>query len=184
MRMARGSLKPRRGRLASSMAQRSRHQRELKEAYPQVRHTSIDRGTADRYVLTVPVNGYPAREVTVEVNRLTGLAAVYADGPTDSPHRYDGGRGRQLCAWYPRDPPEQRWVQDDGLVKLLAMVSLHLFREAYWRERGVWLGPEAPHDPGPLPVGRMRLRGRGAGRRTVSLSSTALRENPTEGRAA
>jgi hypothetical protein len=24
---------------------------------------------------------------------------------------------------------------------------VHLFKEAYWRETGEWLGPEAPHRP-------------------------------------
>jgi len=143
-----------------SLVARSRHERELRNAYPQMRHASIDRGTGDRYVLTVSVNGYPCREVTVEVNRLSGLANVYADGPTGSPHRYSGRQGRQLCIWYPRDPPEQRWVQDDGLVTLLAMVSLHLFKEAWWREHRTWLGQEAPHDDAPPPAHRARRRAR------------------------
>lgn len=67
---------------------------------------------------------------------------VTADGPTDSPHRYDEHR---LCMWLPGDPTEQRWVFEDGLLALLGMASAHLFREAWWRETGEWLGPEAPH---------------------------------------
>jgi hypothetical protein len=70
------------------------------------------------------------------------LPRVIADGPTDSPHRYGNMR---LCMWHPGDPREQRWEFDDGLLALLGMTSAHLFREAWWRETGEWLGPEAPH---------------------------------------
>lgn len=68
---------------------------------------------------------------------------MYADGPT-SPHRYkDGG----LCIWHPSDAVEYRWVFEDGLLQLLGHIAAHLFREAWWRETGEWLGPEAPHGP-------------------------------------
>jgi len=48
--------------------------------------------------------------------------------------------------WHPDDPPELKWVPGRGLADLIEMVRRHLFREAYWRETGVWLGPEAHHD--------------------------------------
>ena len=35
----------------------------------------------------------------------------------------------------------------DGLLVLLNYIQAHLFREAWWREKGEWLGPEAPHGP-------------------------------------
>ena len=41
---------------------------------------------------------------------------VFVDGPKESPHRYSDG---SLCMWYPQDPPEQKWVFDDGLLALL-----------------------------------------------------------------
>lgn len=50
--------------------------------------------------------------------------------------------------WDQRDSPDQRWLFDDGLVALIGYVIAHLFREAWWRETGKWLGPEAPHDDG------------------------------------
>jgi hypothetical protein len=74
---------------------------------------------------------------------------VFVDGPTDSPHRYPDG---SLCMWYPWDPPEQRWVFSDRLLVLLNYIQVHLFREAWWREKGEWLGPEAPHGPPKEPV--------------------------------
>ena len=33
-----------------------------------------------------------------------------------------------------------------SLLMLLVMVEAHLFREAWWRETGEWLGPEKSHD--------------------------------------
>lgn len=70
------------------------------------------------------------------------MPRIYVDGPTESPHRYGE---RELCIWYPRDPPERRWVFEDGLLVLINLIQAHLFREAWWREKGEWLGPEAPH---------------------------------------
>jgi len=50
-----------------------------------------------------------------------------------------------LCMWRPGDPPERRWVDEDGLLALFGMTAEHLFKEAWWREHGEWLGDEAPH---------------------------------------
>jgi len=49
--------------------------------------------------------------------------------------------------WHPGDPPEQQWLFADGLLALLNIIQAHLFKEAWWREMGEWLGPEAPHGP-------------------------------------
>lgn len=69
---------------------------------------------------------------------------VFVDGPGGSPHRYEDG---SLCMWHPRDPPDEKWVFEDGLLALLNLIQAHLFREAWWREHGEWLGPQAPHAP-------------------------------------
>jgi len=58
-----------------------------------------------------------------------------------------------MCLWYPDDGEDQRWVFEDGLPQLLAIVTLHLFKEAHWRrtgghEGGEWLGDEV-HDVEP-----------------------------------
>lgn len=102
------------------------------------------------YQVRLEVPGYEPRRVSVEFHagRPNG-PRVYADGPAgreDSPHRYAERGRRRLCIWYPSDPAEQRWVPDDGLLALFAMTAVHLFKEAYWREHGQWLGEEFPHD--------------------------------------
>lgn len=71
---------------------------------------------------------------------------VYVDGPVESPHRFLKERGgRMLCIWHPKDDVCRRWVPEDGLLKLLGMITEHLFKEAWWREHGEWLGEEYPH---------------------------------------
>jgi hypothetical protein len=86
---------------------------------------------------------YAARQVEIRFENWLRTPKVFVDGP-GSPHRYDDG---SLCMWYPWDPPEQRWAFSDGLLVLLNYIQAHLFREAWWREKGEWLGPEAPHGP-------------------------------------
>lgn len=60
------------------------------------------------------------------------------------PHRYHDG---SLCMWFPRDPPDQRWLLEDGLMTLIGYIEAHLFREVWWLENDEWLGPEAGHTP-------------------------------------
>jgi hypothetical protein len=128
--------------------QRARLERGARKAYA-LKSGCTGRGTSDlvMYWITVPVPEYETRKVTVTLrNTFTPiLKSVTADGPTESPHRYDKHR---LCMWHPRDAVERRWVEEDGLLKLIVHARLHLFREAWWRETGEWLGDEAPHGPG------------------------------------
>jgi hypothetical protein len=49
--------------------------------------------------------------------------------------------------WHPHDPPEKRWTPEDGLLQLVLHIHVHLFKEAWWRETGEWLGNQAPHGP-------------------------------------
>lgn len=86
---------------------------------------------------------YEARNVEIRFEKWSKSPLVRVDGPA-SPHRYGDGT---LCMWYPPDPSEEKWVFDDGLLALLNHIQAHLFREAWWREHGVWLGPQAPHGP-------------------------------------
>lgn len=110
------------------------------------------------YTATVSIPGYEPRVVSVEVHRLDAdNPHVFADGPTASPHRWPDRGWRRLCIWYPQDPPEQRWVADDGLLTLFGMAMQHLFREAWWREHDEWLGPEAPHQPRSGPTAETAL---------------------------
>jgi len=62
--------------------------------------------------------GVELREVTIVLRQLAGGATVFVDGPTGSPHRYDGG---ELCMWWPFDVPERRWRRQDGAARYSVM---------------------------------------------------------------
>lgn len=99
----------------------------------------------------LPLERYEPRTARVVFRRTTPRhPRVTADGPTESRHRNPDG---SLCLWYPGDGAERRWVFEDGLPQLLAIVTLHLFKEAHWRRTGghnggEWLGDEV-HDEQP-----------------------------------
>jgi hypothetical protein len=105
------------------------------------------RGEGRYYRLRLDVPGFDSRMVEIVFSKQsTTYPDVYVDGPEDSPHRYRvGGEESTLCMWYPQDPPDQKWTLEDGLHELLALIAAHLFREAWWREYGEWLGPVSPH---------------------------------------
>jgi hypothetical protein len=98
------------------------------------------------YRVSVPVPEFNKRRllsITLWNGRHPSVRSVATDGPTASPHRFGDG---SLCMWYPHDPPELRWVAEDGLLLLIRCAQVHLFREAFWRRYGEWPGPEAPHE--------------------------------------
>lgn len=126
---------------------RGRYERDARDSYPDLRHRRVQRrtGPVHVYTVTLTVPGFDDRRVTVEFDsRMPSSPRIYADGPTDSPHRYGTHR---LCVWDPADPPDRRWVSEDGLFVLFAMISEHLFKEGYWRANRNWLGDEAQHGP-------------------------------------
>jgi hypothetical protein len=136
-------------------ALRLRFERAAYAAYPAMRCRAIGHRQYARlaYILTVPVAEYEPRAIEMHFRRTSPqpeLTRVYADGPTDSPHLYaphfkDPLRRPSLCIWHPDDPADQRWVARDGLLSLIEVTRVHLFKEAYWRETGEWLGEEVPH---------------------------------------
>lgn len=120
-------------------------ERGAKQQFPILRGTTRKSGSkAGRtYKVLLDVPHYERREVEIFFSKQTPpLAKITADGPTDSPHRYGDGK---LCIWYPDDPVNEKWVVEDGLLMLLGLIIAHLFREAWWRETGEWLGPEKGH---------------------------------------
>lgn len=130
------------------VARRYRSVAPAKSLFPSLRERRVQRRHAVVYVFTVivPVPNYEPRRVRIEFHPwLHGSPKVYADGPTESPHRYRAEDDRTLCLWYPSDGPDRRWQPEDGLVQLIGMIETHLFKEAYWRETGEWLGEEGPH---------------------------------------
>lgn len=120
-----------------------------RRAYPDLTFSRRQRrgGPVFVYEVTLDVPGYEPRRVRVEfrASRPT-VPMVFADGPQESPHRL--GK-HELCIWFPGDEDDLRWVPDDGLLALLGMAGMHLFKEAFWRETGEWLGDEAPHAVNP-----------------------------------
>ena len=97
------------------------------------------------YRINVAVPHYGERRVEILFEkRSPSIPAITVDGPRESPHRYGDG---SLCIWYSRDSKEERWIFNDGLLPLIGLIIVHLFREAWWRETGEWLGPEVDHAP-------------------------------------
>ncbi len=138
---------------------RLRFERAAYAVYPDLRSRPIGRRKSARitYVVAVTVHEYEPRLIEMQFRRTSpkpALTGVYVDGPAESPHRYsphprDALQRPSLCIWYPHDPPELRWVVSDGLLSLIEMTRVHLFKEAYWRETGEWLGDEVVHDQHP-----------------------------------
>lgn len=130
------------------VARRYRSVAPAKVLFPTLRERRVQRRRSVSYVftVTVPVPNYEERHVRIEFRQwLHGSPKVFVDGPIDSPHRYRREGDRSLCLWYPGDEPDRRWLPEDGLAQLIGMIATHLFKEAYWRETGEWLGEEGPH---------------------------------------
>lgn len=108
------------------------------------------------YCVSIDVPCYEPRSVRIffAADRAADFPIILADGPTASPHRYPDFGRQLLCVWHPDDTRESRWTMQDGLPSLLALIRLHLFREAWWRDTGgaEWLGPEAGHGPEGKPI--------------------------------
>ncbi len=126
-------------------SQRLRFELDAKKRFPSLRSSTTTRGESPgrHYSAILAVPNYESRQVEILFRRSSPrVAKVRADGTEKSPHRFGDGC---LCMWNPADPRECRWVLEDGLTRLLGLTAVHLFREAWWRETGEWLGPEAPH---------------------------------------
>lgn len=120
-------------------------ERGVKQQFPKLSGTTRKSGSKSgrTYKVLLDVPHYEQRHVEIFFSkRAPSSAKITADGPTDSPHRYSE---RKLCIWYPDDPVSEKWVVEDGLLMLLGLIIAHLFREAWWRETGEWLGPEKGH---------------------------------------
>ena len=120
-------------------------EREVRQHHPELRAatTTRHRCAGRLYTLKVDVPHFEPRVVQVLFKKShPEFPRITVDGPTASPHRYPDG---SLCIWYPWDSQENKWVFDDGFNELVGHITLHLFREAYWRMSAEWLGPEGPH---------------------------------------
>ena len=117
------------------------------DEYPSLTAKNLRKGARlwREYCVNIRLDEYRVnRSVSIKMHPNIGdMPEIKVDGPEDSPHRYNDG---QLCMWYPWAEKVERWTFNDGLLHLLVMIEAHLFREAWWRETGEWLGPERPHD--------------------------------------
>jgi hypothetical protein len=93
--------------------------------------------------LAIIFNGPPSRTSPI----------VMADGPRTMRHRFATYRPSALCLWYAKDHPTMRWRLEDGLANLIDLARVHLVREAWFRETGIWSGPEVHRDPNKRPIG-------------------------------
>lgn len=51
----------------------------------------------------------------------------------------------ELCLYYEDDPPERRWTERLGLLRLFDLARRHVAAEYVWRKTGRWPTEEAPH---------------------------------------
>lgn len=111
----------------------------IRSRYPEIQISKSAKSLI--YKLDLDLEVYEPRRITIvfKANEPASFVEVFADGPTESSHRY--GKNK-LCMWYPADPPELRWLPEHRLVGLIEMARLHLFREEYWRRTGGWDGGE------------------------------------------
>lgn len=102
--------------------------------------------------------GYPLEYVRIAA--WSNGAVVAIPEPFDTRpwlHRFPDFL-RQLCLWDPWDPPELRWLPDDGVAVFVRIVHRHLHAEEHWRRTGLWPVEDAPHGPGPHPIRSSLMR--------------------------
>lgn len=130
----------------SEFKERAVFERGVREFFPALKiRTHRDKGLPKlTYTVLMSVPHYNhTRQVTLTFSASKNFfPAIFVAGPSASPHRYDDN---SLCIWRPWDPKENRWLFQEGLLSLLVLVQIHLFKEAWWREHDEWLGPEVPH---------------------------------------
>lgn len=141
-------MRRRKGGWFDDFRARIRFEHHARQAYGQLHGSKVGGSPQEVvYKLTVEVPEYEKRRVEIRFynGSRPGVPRITVDGPEESPHRYSDGT---LCIWEPEDDDSRRWVAHDGLLALIAAIGQHLFREAWWREHGEWLGPEVIHMPG------------------------------------
>lgn len=80
-----------------------------------------------------------SRTQLVTIKVTGGDPRVFAHGLNDLRHVNGDG---SLCLWYPTDSSDRRWTHNKGLVSLLDLVALHLYKEDRFKATGIWLGDE------------------------------------------
>jgi len=67
------------------------------------------------------------------------------DGPRGAQASRHRNSDAELCLYYKDDPPERRWKEDDGLLRLFDLARQHVTAEHLWRKTRRWPIDEAPH---------------------------------------
>ena len=94
------------------------------------------------YVVSVSVPGYHKSQL-VRIVFDGKYPDIYTPGLTGLRHVFDKASSTpRLCVWYPFDPPDRKWTFDKGLLQLLDMIKMHLFKEMRYKETGRWPGEE------------------------------------------
>lgn len=93
------------------------------------------------YVVSVPIRPYNTSAL-IKVVIKGKSASVYAPGLTDLRHVNAPDPDVSLCLWYPADPPGRKWRFEYGLIALLDLVQLHIYKEFRFKETGKWPGEE------------------------------------------
>lgn len=105
----------------------------------------LNRNVNDRrltYTVNIPLPDQSRTQlVTVEITG--GDPKVVAHGINGLRHVNGDG---SLCLWYPTDGSDRRWTHNKGLVSLLDLVALHLYKEDRFKITGQWLGDEVHND--------------------------------------
>jgi hypothetical protein len=96
-------------------------------------------GLTYRFSIDVPV--HDDERVVTAVFDTAQEPRVWIDGPVCRRHRF---LNNALCMWLRSDPPENRWVPEDGLLALIGHIKLHAYCEAECRAGNCWPKPEAP----------------------------------------
>ncbi len=134
---------------------RGRFEKGVRNAYPNANITPGFRGHEARYKMTVDIPEFEPREIEIVVpgdQTEPRDVMVLSDSTSKLKHTFGPIEGspdprERLCIWYPSDPEERTWAWEDGLLSLITLARIHLYKEAYFAKHGEWLGDEAPHEP-------------------------------------
>jgi hypothetical protein len=125
---------------------RLRFEREAQRENFKFKGDFVGRPRRPRYRVAIDVPTFDdRRQVTVVIDsvRSPSHPVVHLDGPVCLRHRFPD---RSLCMWLNSDSPENKWVAEDGLLKLVGHIKEHAWCEATCREGRPWPKDEAPGD--------------------------------------
>jgi hypothetical protein len=125
---------------ADDIGARLRFERDARRAGIPIKWEIVGSPALVRYRFPIEVPVYDERrEVSALIAR--GRPIVYIDGPRCLRHRF---LNDSICMWLEEDPPEKRWMLEDGLIGLVGHAREHAYCEAECRAGRPWPKEEAP----------------------------------------